>query len=137
MTVKLLFFQFLFEKMSKYITIKYYTESEFAKESYGLFAAETKTFLPKSVGTLSLDLRWAMPTGFYGKLFPRSGILKEHFVSIDAGVIDSDFRGIIQVLILNHHPEKLLLFPLRIELLRLFSWKNLMPTSVGCLINIC
>ena len=106
MTVKLLFFQFLFEKMSKYITIKYYTESEFAKESYGLFAAETKTFLPKSVGTLSLDLRWAMPTGFYGKLFPRSGILKEHFVSIDAGVIDSDFRGIIQVLILNHHPEK-------------------------------
>ena len=106
MTVKLLFFQFLFEKMSKYITIKYYTESEFAKESYDLFAAETKTFLPKSVGTLSLDLRWAMPTGFYGKLFPRSGILKEHFVSIDAGVIDSDFRGIIQVLILNHHPEK-------------------------------
>ena len=106
MTVKLLFFQFLFEKMSKYVTVKYYIESEFAKESYDLFAAETKTFLPKSVGTLSLDLRWAMPTGFYGKLFPRSGILKEHFVSIDAGVIDSDFRGIIQVLILNHHPEK-------------------------------
>ena len=106
MTVKLLFFQFLFEKMSKHITIKYYTESEFAEESYDLFAAETKTFLPKSVGTLSLDLRWTMPTGFYGKLFPRSGILKEHFVSIDAGVIDSDFRGIIQVLILNHHPEK-------------------------------
>ena len=56
MTVKLLFFQFLFEKMSKYITVKYYTESEFAKEpyqatedsaGYELFAAETTTFLPK------------------------------------------------------------------------------------------
>ena len=47
-----------------------------------------------------------IPTGFYGKLFLRSGILKEHFVSIDAGVIDADFRGIILVLILNHHPEK-------------------------------
>ena len=58
------------------------------------------------MGTLSIDLRWAIPTGFYGKLFPRSGILKEHFVTIDAGVIDADFRGIIQVLILNHHPEK-------------------------------
>ena len=34
MTVKLLFFQFLFEKMSKYITVKYYTDSEFAKEPY-------------------------------------------------------------------------------------------------------
>ena len=71
-----------------------------------MFAAETKTFLPKSVDTLSLELRWAIPTGFYGKLLPRSGILKEHFVSIDAGVNDAHFRGIIQVLMLNHHPEK-------------------------------
>ena len=71
-----------------------------------MFAAETKTFLPKAVGALSIDLRWAIPTGFYGKLFPRSGILREHFVTTDAGVIDADFRGVIQVLILNHHPEK-------------------------------
>ena len=115
MIVKLLFFLFLFEKMSKYITVKYYAENEFAKEpcqatedsaGYDLFAAETKTFLPKSVNTRSLELRWAIPTGFYGKLFPRSGILKEHFVSIDAGVIDADFRGIIQVLMINHPPEK-------------------------------
>ena len=56
------------------------------------------------MGTLSIELRWAIHPGFYGKLFLHSGILKEHF--IDAGVIDADFRGIIQVLILNHHPEK-------------------------------
>ena len=101
--------------MSKQITVKYYSDSEFAKEPYqatedsaghDLFAAETKTILPKSVGIISLDLRWALPTGFYGKLFPRSGILKDHFVTIDAGVTDADFRGIIKVLILNHHPEK-------------------------------
>ena len=44
--------------MSKYITVKYYTDSEFAKEpyqatedstGYELFAAETKTFLLKLV----------------------------------------------------------------------------------------
>ena len=101
--------------MSTQITVIYYSESEFAKESYkateesvgyDLFAAETKTFLPKSVSSLSLDLRCAKSTGFYGKLFPRSGILKEHFVTINAGVIDADFRSLIQVLILNHHPEK-------------------------------
>ena len=110
MAVKLLFFQFLFKRMSKYITVKYYPESEFAREpyqatkdsaGYDLFAAETKTFLPKSAAALSLDLRWAISTGFYEKLFPRSGILREHFMTIDA-----DFRGIIQVLTLNHHPEK-------------------------------
>ena len=115
MTVKLLFFQFLFQKMLKYITVKYYAGNEFAKESYqatedsaayDVFAAETKTFLPKSVDTLSLELRWAIPTGFYKKLFPHSGILKEHFVSINPGVIDANFRGIIQVLMLNRHPEK-------------------------------
>ena len=115
MTVKLLFFQFSLEKMSKYITVKYYTESEFAKDpyqateysaGYDLFVPETKRFLPKTVDALSLELRWAIPTGFYGKLFPRSEILKDHFVTSDAGVIDADFRGIVQVLILNHHPEK-------------------------------
>ena len=101
--------------MSKYITVKYYTENELAKElyqasehsaGYDVFAAETKTFLPKTVDTISLELRWAIATGFYGKLFPRSGLLREHFVSIDAGVIDADFRGIIQVLMLNHDPQK-------------------------------
>ena len=71
-----------------------------------MFAAETKTLLPKSTSTISLDLRWAIPSGFYGNVFPRSGILKEHSVTIDAGVIDSDFRGIIQVLLVNHHHEK-------------------------------
>ena len=60
LTAKLLFVQFLkiFENMSKQITVKYYSESEFAKEpyqatedsaGYELFAAETKTFLPKLV----------------------------------------------------------------------------------------
>ena len=108
---KLLFFQFLSENMSKQITVKYYSESESAREpyqatedlaEYDLFTTETKSFLPKTVDTLTIELRWAIPTGFYGKLFPRSGILH----TIDAGVIDADFKGIIQVLILNHHPEK-------------------------------
>ena len=101
--------------MPKYITIKYYTENELAKEpyqatensaGYDVFAAEIKTFLPNSVDIISLELRWAIPNGFYGKMFPRSGILREHFVSIDAGVIDADFRGIIQILMVNHHLQK-------------------------------
>ena len=63
MTAKLLLFQSLFKKMSKYITVKYYSESEFATEpyqatkdsaGYDLFAAETKTSLSR-LGTLSTD----------------------------------------------------------------------------------
>ena len=101
--------------MSKQITIKYYSESESSREpyqttegsaGYNLFAGETKTFLPNSVGTISIELRWAIPTGFFGKLFPRSGLLMEHFVTIDVGVIDTDIRGVVQALVVNHHPDK-------------------------------
>ena len=50
---------------------------------------------------------WCHPgITIYGKLFPRSGILREDFVSIDAGVIDAEFRGIIQILMVNHHLQK-------------------------------
>ena len=101
--------------MSKQITVKYFEESELAKEpcqategsaGYDLYAAETKTFLPNSADTVSLDLRWAIPTGFFGKLYPRSSILKDHLVTVDAGVIDADFRGMFQALLVNHHCNK-------------------------------
>ena len=110
---KLLFFQFLFN-VSKQITVKYYSdfhvkEPHQASEDtagYDVFAAETKTFLPKSVNSGSLEMIWAIPSGFYGKLFPRSGMLREHLVTVDAGVIGYDFRGKVATLLFNHHPEK-------------------------------
>ena len=52
--------------MSTYITVKYFAESEFVEEpyqasedaaGYDLFAVETKTLLPNSVDTISLDSR--------------------------------------------------------------------------------
>ena len=97
--------------MSKQIVVKYFQESEFAKEpcqategsaGYDLYAAETKTFLPNSADTVSIELRWAIPSGFFGKIFPRSSILKDHLVTVDAGIIDSDFRGIVEALLVNH-----------------------------------
>ena len=30
----------------------------------------------------------------------------EHFVIINAGVIDADFREVVQALVVNHHPDK-------------------------------
>ena len=68
MSAKLLISQSLFEKMSKYIPVKYYSDSEFAKApyqatedsaGYDLFEAETKTILPKQVGIISMgNIRW-------------------------------------------------------------------------------
>ena len=107
----------IFHKKNKKITlfpVKYYSDFN-VKEPYqtsediaghDVFAAETKTFLPKSVDSISLEMIWAIPSGFYGKLFPRSGILREHLVTVDAGVIDSDFIVKVAALLFNDHPEK-------------------------------
>lgn len=47
-----------------------------------MFAAETVTILLNSTATISLDIRMAIPTGFYGKLFPRSVILKKKLLPL-------------------------------------------------------
>ena len=63
-------------------------------------------YFRKKNGYISLAFRFAIPKGFYGNIFPRSGLFKDHLITCDAGVLDSDFRGIVQVLMMNHHPEK-------------------------------
>ena len=64
--------------MSKQIVVKYFQESEFAKEpcqstegsaGYDLYGVETKTFLPNSADTVSIELRWAIPSGFLARYF--------------------------------------------------------------------
>ena len=97
--------------MSKQIVVKYFQEHEFAKEpcqatersaGYDLYVAETKTFLPNSADTVSIESRWAVPNGFFGKIFPCSCFLKDNLVTVDAGVTDSDLRGIVEALLVNH-----------------------------------
>ena len=100
--------------MSKQIIVKYFQESDFAKEPiqatygaarYDLFAAEAKTILPHSSESVCLDLRWAIPKGFCGNFFPRSSMIKNQNVTVDAGLIDSDYRGLVYVFSVNHSEQ--------------------------------
>ena len=100
--------------MSQELTIKYFPENELCREpfqasedaaGYDLFAAETLTLFPNT-GCISLAFRFAIPKGYYGKIFQCSGLLNDHFATCDARVLDSDFRGIVLVIMINHHPEK-------------------------------
>ncbi|NOT64311.1 MAG: dUTP diphosphatase [Acidobacteria bacterium] len=43
----------------------------------------------------------AIPRGFYGRIAPRSGWAAKHGIDTLAGVIDSDYRGEILVLLIN------------------------------------
>lgn len=44
-------------------------------------------------------LKFAVPHGFMLKLFPRSGLKLKYGLTVFAGVIDSDFRGTVRLLL--------------------------------------
>ena len=94
--------------------VPYYPESDECKvpfkatpdaAAYDQYAAENKDILPKSNAIVSLDLRWAIPKGFFGKIFSRSGLFLNHKITAEAGMIDSGYRGVVQVLFFNHSDD--------------------------------
>ena len=52
-----------------------------------------------------------IPSGYFGKIYSRSSLLKKNFISCDAGVIDSDFRATILVLMTRNSNKLLLIKP--------------------------
>ena len=73
--------------------------------AYDLYAAENKEILPNSNAIVLLDLRIAIPKGFFGKIFSRSGLFLNNKITAEAGEIDYGYRGIVHVLLFNHSDE--------------------------------
>ena len=48
------------------------------------------------------DIQIRVPEGTYGRIAPRSGLAKDYNIDTMAGVIDSDYRGAISVILFNH-----------------------------------
>jgi dUTP pyrophosphatase len=46
-----------------------------------------------------------IPPGHVGLVWPRSGLAVRHGIDTLAGVIDSDYRGEVRVVLVNHGPE--------------------------------
>ena len=59
------------------------------------------TLLPNSCESVSLDCIWEIPNGYYRKIYPRSSLIKT-MITVDAGLIDSRYCGIVEMLIINH-----------------------------------
>ncbi len=54
---------------------------------------------------VSTGLKIIVPQGCYGRIAPRSGLAVKNGIDVGAGVIDSDYRGIVKVLLYNLSKE--------------------------------
>ena len=59
------------------------------------------TLQPGERRAIATGLSMAIPSGFYGRIAPRSGWAAKHGIDTLAGVIDSDYRGEILILLIN------------------------------------
>jgi dUTP pyrophosphatase len=59
---------------------------------------------PGDAATVGTGLAMAIPPGFEGQVRPRSGLARDHRVTLinAPGTIDSDFRGECMIVLINH-----------------------------------
>ncbi|KAI5187106.1 dUTP pyrophosphatase [Nematocida homosporus] len=68
---------------------------------YDLYSAETGCINPGERKLISIGIAMKIPTGYYGQISSRSGLCSKHGVITLGGVIDSDYRGELFVMLLN------------------------------------
>ncbi|OSX69510.1 hypothetical protein BU14_1443s0001 [Porphyra umbilicalis] len=72
---------------------------------YDLSALEDGSVPARGRALLRTGLAIALPTDVYGRVAPRSGLAWKKGLDVGAGVIDSDYRGEVRVLLFNLSDE--------------------------------
>lgn len=62
----------------------------------------TQTIIDTGVGIV-------IPEGYYGRIAPRSSLAVKYGINVMAGVIDSDYRGELKVILRNHGNDPLVI----------------------------
>ena len=50
---------------------------------------------------IDMGIAFQIPMGYYGQIAPRSGLAIHHHIHVGAGVVDPEYTGSVQVLLLN------------------------------------
>lgn len=72
------------------------------RAGYNLYTAGDVTIAPRSSASIRLDIAVTVPPGTYGQLAGRSGFTRRNHATVEAGVIDIDYTGPLEVLMFNH-----------------------------------
>ena len=72
-------------------------------KSFGLdLYSPTSVLIPAHDKVLiNMGIAFQIPMGYYGQIAPRSGLAFHHHIHVGAGVVDPDYTGPAQVLLLN------------------------------------
>jgi len=66
-----------------------------------LYAAERTFIWAAERKVISTGISIEIPNGYYGQIAPRSGLAVKHGIMTMAGIIDSDYRGEVKVVLYN------------------------------------
>ena len=85
------------------LTKNAYTPTKGSRFAAGhdLYAAHDCIIAPGTRGIIPIDISIELPVGSYGRIAPRSGLAINHSLHTLGGVVDSDYRGTITVILMN------------------------------------
>lgn len=69
---------------------------------YDLSAAEDAVVPARGQAMIETGIVFQIPPDCYGRVAPRSGLAAKHRINVHAGVVDSDYRGTVRVILMNH-----------------------------------
>lgn len=71
---------------------------------YDLFATEQRLLAPGEWHPVATGVALEIPRGYEGQIRPRSGLAAKHGITVlnVPGTIDSDYRGEVKVILVNH-----------------------------------
>ena len=69
---------------------------------YDLYSCDEGIIKSNCMGKINIGISLIIPSDHYGRIAPRSGLTLNYSLNVGAGVIDSDYRGNISVLLFNH-----------------------------------
>jgi dUTP pyrophosphatase len=78
------------------------TRATVGSVGYDLYCDHDFRINPWSREMVSTGIAIQIPEGYYGRIAPRSGLTHRNGIDVGAGILDNDFRGIVNVILFNH-----------------------------------
>lgn len=77
---------------------------------YDLCASEPATIHPGARSAIPTGFAFQIPAGMCGLVWPRSGLAVNKGIDTLAGLIDSDYRGEVKAVLINHGEDPVQIF---------------------------